>query len=316
MKSLIWGDLHLADNPPSPYRTETYRQDILDKLQASINIANELNVDCIQQLGDWFHVKAPSRTSHGLVQDVLDILSTARMPIFIVVGNHDLVMDDLKSLDRQPLGVVLRAPNVYPLSGRPKAGHPEFDILGLPYHDNPDDWNQYLTDDITPRTLICMHASIFPRSELPPYDAIAAEDLASLLPEARYFAYGHIHTPPKKGAYYQAGDAWFCNRGAISRGSLHADNLTRIPGVTLFDSEAEGCPFTSIDLPHKPASEVFRLEEHVMTQDSQSRVEEFLESLEEVAAAWITKEGIQSHILKELNVKSHSLVDKIFDAVD
>lgn len=46
--------------------------------------------------------------------------------------------------------------------------------------------------------------------------------------------YGHIHE--NHGAYRSAG-MWFCNQGAISRGSLHESTLKRAPGVTLYDSE-------------------------------------------------------------------------------
>lgn len=312
MKAVLCGDIHFSDHGPST-RTETYCQDILDKFSFVVNQANHLNVDVLILLGDIFHHKAPSKTSHSLVQRVMDLLDKAMMPVYIVVGNHCIQHDRLDSLPKQPLGVLLRMSNVHQLQGYV----PEFDIIGVPYCDNPDDWGQYIDlGKITPKTLVCMHASIFPESEMPPYEAISAEDLSSMLPEVNYFSYGHIHTPPKKGPYYKAGSAWFCNRGAISRGSLHGENLKRSIGVTLFDSEAEGCPFTEIPVPYKPAEEVFKLEEKQMAVESKERVTEFLESVGSVETGFLTREGIKDHVLSTLGVKSHTLLDEIFEEVE
>lgn len=318
MKLTLLGDLHLNSTPPSPYRTSSYCDDILAKLQAAIDISSSFDdLDGIISLGDFFHTPNPQKTPHWLVNEALDILSTSIYPFFIVTGNHDVVMRDLSRLDNQPLGVILRAENVHSLHGRPTAEFEGFDVVGLPYVDNLDDWNQFLEGaHIGPDTLVCAHASIFPVGEMPLFEAISAEDMSALIPDMRYCAYGHIHNIPKKGAYYRAGTAWFCNRGALSRGSLHAENLTRVPGITLFDSSNPDEPFTSIDLPHKPASEVFLLDQKELEVASNARVEGFLESLEEVEAQWITKSGIQEQVLKELGVGNHHLVEQIFDAVD
>lgn len=309
LRALLVGDVHLADNPPS-IRTETYREDILDKLEFTVDTANTLGVDAYIQLGDLFDNKIPHRNSHYLVQRAMEIFSKAKMPVFIVTGNHDVRLDRLDTLPSQPLGTILKIPNVHELRGFCS----EFNIAGVPYHDNPDDWGQYL-DNINEDTLVCMHASIFPQSEMPPYDAISAENLSTLIP-SKYIAYGHIHTPAKKGAYYKVGRTWFCNRGAISRGSLHGEHLTRQVGCTLFDSDNPEEPFTNIDIPMEPASEVFKLENKQIIEESKERVAEFLDSLSDMEAAWLTVEQIKAHVLESLGVRSHALVDEIFDVVE
>lgn len=307
-RAIICGDVHLSDTAPS-VRTDTYTQDMLDKLEHVVRIANGMpKIDCLIQLGDMFDKPVPHRTSHALVQAAANILSKSKVPVFILAGNHDLRWDRLDSLDRQPLGTLFLLPNVHPLHGYNK----EFNICGVPYLDDPDDWNNYLSLEIKEDTLVCFHASIFPRSEMPPFECIAAEDLAPLVP-SQFIAYGHIHNIPKKGAYYKVGDTWFCNRGAISRGSLHGEDLSRIPGVTLFDSHDLHKPFRSIDLPHKPVEEVFQLEKHYAAVDAKERVESFLQGIGDIAVSELSQEAIKTHVLETLGVQNHKLVDEIWE---
>lgn len=313
MRAILIGDVHLRndDNPPS-IRTPDYSELIRGKLEWSIDRANELAVDCVIQLGDLFDHKIPHRTSHKLIQDTMDIFAKANMPVFVVTGNHCISNDQLSSLPKQPLGVILRMPNVHSLHGY----NEEFNINGIPYMHDPDDWNQFMqdSDKWDSATLVCMHASIFPRSEMPPYDAVSAEELAPLMP-ANYIAYGHIHNPPKKGAYYKVGTTWFCNRGAISRGTLHEENLVRTVGITLFDSTNKETPFTNIDLPMKPAEEVFTLDKKQLTDERRNRVEDFISSIDNVESVWLTKDMIKGAVLQAMKTSQHRLVDQVFDSV-
>lgn len=282
MRIALIGDVHLADSPPS-IRTETYRDDILAKLQFISTDAGERGCDVIIGLGDMFHVKSPIRTSHYLVNSAAAALTNEdETPVFLVDGNHDVqnARSDLLSLAKQPLGVLTQIGPIGLLRGPVLVE--DTMLFGIP-------WVEPLTKDdhavmedpmidleeATERAfragvdhlVIATHASIFPDHETPPYEHIHASDYAALLPESARemdvtVAYGHIHDPH---GVYEAGGVRFINNGAISRGSLHTETLKRKPVYTIFDTltgEAETVP-----IPHKPAHEVFMLTKHELTKD-------------------------------------------------
>lgn len=318
MKAMIVGDIHLSDRPPS-IRTETYATDILDKVAFSVDEANRRGCDALLLLGDVFHLKTPSKTSHALVQSTAEVLETfTGGPVLIVPGNHDMSHDRIESLESQPLGSLALSPNIHLLMGYDR----DTGIFGIPYL---NDWTQpldrwlSLAAKINPQpVLVAMHAPIFPPAEDPPYDYINANDLGiSMHDDHRLWpapvAYGHIHDPH---GFYQSGgmnQRWFCNNGAISRGSLHEQTVKREPKITLFDSELladpDQCPFTSIPVPYRPAAEVFRLEEHHAEQAAEQRLDDFLARVEDVnltalnleeVVAWSGRTGLSEAAQAEL----------------
>lgn len=225
---LILGDVHLSDRAPSS-RTETYCQDILDKVRWCCDYAGQERLDGILALGDVFHVKAASRTSHWLVQETAEAFHRFPGETWIVPGNHDLSQDRLDSLSSQPLGSLALAPRIHLLDGYLEA----WGIYGIPYLDSFDEFADRLARRPAGTRAIATHASIFPPGDHPPYDHIPAEEIAERLEPGMAVLYGHIHSP--HGAY-RVGGVWFSNFGAISRGSLHEETLRRIPRVAIWDS--------------------------------------------------------------------------------
>ena len=240
VKALLIGDIHLSVRPPS-LRHSTYVDEILDKVAWCVQLAASRKVDVIISAGDVFHVKSPSRTTHGLVQRTHEVLTAADIPVLVVPGNHDMQHDRLDSLDSQPLGALCRMRGIEMLIG----GHESLPVFGLPYLQNwADDlygwmaqWQEFadkhwLGQDEFP--LLVTHAPIFPSDEDPPYETIDAADWAELMGNKGAVYHGHIHTP---SGFYVEGGVWLANMGALSRGSLHESSLKRTPAVTLYDSE-------------------------------------------------------------------------------
>ncbi len=117
MKALLVGDVHLNDRAPS-MRTDTYTEDILDKLRFTVVTAKSiLDLDAVIWSGDIFHTKQPHRTSHWLVQQVLNLGQEYPCPWLIVPGNHDMQHDRIDSLGSQPLGTLFQAGSAMPLIG-------------------------------------------------------------------------------------------------------------------------------------------------------------------------------------------------------
>lgn len=303
MKAIIIGDIHLTDRPPS-LRKASYADEILDKLDFAVRAAAERKADCIVSAGDVFHIKAPSRTSHRLVQSTHEVLTSMGIPVLIVPGNHDLQHDRLESLAGQPLGALGRMDGVEILLG----AHETLPIFGLPYQQDwavlpqimEEQWVPFanrvrVTDMDWP--LMVTHAPIFPDGEDPPYDYINANDWAELMTGGACY-YGHIHDP--HGAYYPSGSAEpviMCNNGAISRGSLHAETLKRQPKITFYDSDAPvEAMFEAIEVPVKPVHEVFMLDIKEDADEHNVKMTQFLTDLGEVKVATQSAEEVSAHL--------------------
>lgn len=305
-KFLLVGDVHLSDRAPS-LRKETYADDILEKLDFCVKTANSLDVDALIQLGDMFHIKAPSRTSHRLVQRTHDVLSQSESPVLLIVGNHDITNDSLASLPGQPLGTLAKMSGMEILIGP----HPELDVSGIHYIDDPTQTDKWAFDS---RTLVCSHAAIFPDSQTPPYVHINASEYSKLLPaHTKAVAYGHIHD---SHGMYKAEGKWFSNNGAISRGSLHAETINREIKVTLYDSDKlPGNPFSTIDVPYKKPEDVFYTDfaEH---RKNSPIVDEFMMSMTGVSLASVTHESILHSASALLTKPQLELLEQIMNEVE
>jgi len=325
VKAIIVGDVHLADHPPS-IRKESYLDEILAKLEFAVATANEWGADALIQAGDLIHVKAPSRTSHALVQRTIDVLSEAKMPVLIVPGNHDMSNDRIQSLPKQALGTICKAPGIDMLMGP----HPELPVFGIPYlWDFPTllpqwmkkyhAWSQarkklnWAGDDHvqdTEQCLVVTHAPIFPPGEEPIYEFIDAEDWGKL----QHFGdcyYGHIHDPH---GTYEAGNVQFCNQGALSRGSLHEATLKRKPAITSWQSDIDGIRFDRIEVPHLPASEVFRLKEKEDVDERQALTKEFLDGVEQTVLEELSLEEVVHHA-QQMGLRKRTL-EQIHECVE
>lgn len=297
---MVVGDVHFSDRPPS-IRTEDYTNDILAKVLFIVETAKALQCDAIVQLGDLFHIKAPSRTSHALVQMVHKAMTLDNDLEWIVVpGNHDVSNDRIESLGKQPLGTLGKMDGVTILMGP----HETLPIFAIPYlHDWPALLPQWLRryrkweECVEGNTLLITHAPIFPPGEEPPYDYTAAEDWAELV-EHGDVAYGHIHDPHGTYQVPEHPNVWFNNQGAVSRGSLHEKTLKRKPACTVWDSdtfETLTGRFRRVEIPHRPAEAVFRLAEKEDVDARQERVGDFLAGVEQTTLNGLTVEEVIHH---------------------
>src|SRR3954464_14139680 len=188
-KYLIINDVHLTNENSHPAScTASYTDDLFDLLYQANDIALERNCRAIIQLGDFFHIKAPGRNSHQLVQRAIKWAKAAPAPVFIVPGNHDLLNDRLDSLEQgQPLGVLYDSGSVM----RAEEYLEELPIYGVPWQQYWDA-EQSLADQavknslssFTPKDvpqLIVTHAPFFPPGSNPAYEHYSTEKFAKFV---------------------------------------------------------------------------------------------------------------------------------------
>lgn len=293
---VLVGDIHVSDRPPAN-ATETYTDDICDMLKWVAQFAELRSAQAVIWAGDVFHHKAPGRNSHELVLKMIDVVREHErrgVPLWCVTGNHDVMngrVEDVRA--RQPLGVLFEA-GLRELNG----WHPELPVFGIPWRETwteagdvvkafagwvgEDSENERsaqvrLDPPDLANSLVVTHAPIYPPStaDRQLFELVDTTDIANAMGNRGSLYYGHIHE--YHGVFTVAG-VTFANPGAISRGSLHEYNLERSIKVCEWDSEGhDGAAFfTEVDVPHKPAAEVFRLEEAVEAKESRLSLEEFL----------------------------------------
>jgi DNA repair exonuclease SbcCD nuclease subunit len=288
MRVLILGDIHLSDRPPS-IRTESYASDILAKLEHTLALVDEHAIEAVIWAGDVFHLKAPTRTSHALVQRTAEIGQSYNCPWLIVPGNHDLQHDRLDTLDRQPLGVLFKA-GAQLCVGQTPVGANEL-VFGIPWlYDWKKDLPVYMKAwQESHASLMVAHAPIVRPGTSRPYEVIDAEDWRTLMVRPGAVYWGHIHDPD--GAFFTSHyDTMFCNEGALSRGSLHEATLARKPAVTLYDSGTG--TFERIEVPHRPVEEVFRLADKAVEDARADRLDVFLASIGSTTLSAVSVEGV------------------------
>jgi hypothetical protein len=93
--------------------------------------------------------------------------------------------------------------------------------------------------------------------------------------------FGHWH---KDQGIVELGGKQFVNQGALSRGALVNENLTRTPKTALIEATPSGLVITSIPLVVAPADEVFDLERKERHEQERRNIDDFVQRLQTDAA--------------------------------
>lgn len=223
--------------------------------------------------------------------------------------------DRLESLPSQPLGTLSRMKNMNLLIGE-TVDLPG--IAGIPYITEFDggDWARALYEyndfDATEPELIVTHAPIFPTGQEPGvYASITTAAWEKYFGGVFATFYSHIHD--NHGVHLSPNEAMqFCNHGALSRGSLHEASVNRKPAVTHWHSDT--MTFERIEVPHKPAEEVFLRDIAEIVAQNKVSALEFAEALGSTQLAGLTYESL-SAILRE-EVKDDKVLAVILDVLE
>lgn len=311
MRLLFIGDVHVADSSPSK-RDGNYREDIFRKLEETVEIAHSNKVDLVVFAGDLFHHKQPRKVSHRTVQQLIALMESYNVPVYICIGNHDITEGRLESLEKQPLGVVATAKNVT-LMPSWIAGdkHPVLQTKNVTFHSIPGVPGVKVTDYSFPTmvgtkwNVLVAHQSIVPdKSKLPPFlqDKDFMHDSAEVARNCKcnVILYGHEHG--NHGVYKRKGannsDTVFVNLGSVCRGTIGEDDLKKEPSVFLLDLSDDGkLGGKKIKLKNvRPIEECFMLEEHFETVEHKKDIEDAISRLKDTRLERFSVEGIMSSI--------------------
>lgn len=287
---IVAGDIHISDQPPRG-RTATYKADILAKLAWVVARANELEAAGLILSGDLLHRRNASHTSHRTVQEIRAVLAECNARVSVVVGNHDL--GNGNTLDGQPILSVIDGVHVVRLNGAS-----DFDsyIAGIDWQDAFEREGgaalfAELVRDVR-RPIVVAHAPLTPH----PYPfgpetagwieiaEVASEILGHGRGEVvRLIVHSHMHTGHDLIHYEIDGrPLTFSNPGALSRATVAADDVAREPSIAVieYDTDTLAVSVEYVVVPHRPAAEVMRVEEHERDGDRDDAVQALARALQ------------------------------------
>lgn len=276
-------DVHASEHSPESWKGD-YPAEIWSNLEQIGELAREFHAIAVLDGGDFFHVKAPTQNSHRLVAKVALLHRVYPCPVYCIEGNHDIKHNNLETLSDQPLGVLYNSGVFQHLRDQKfHDGDLTVRVVGVPY--SPF------------RTLADLQSIRKQGNEvlIAIVHALAGQNPPAMVeeffgePVFRYeqlivdggpdvFCFGHWHQDQD---VVRIGDRWFVNQGAVSRGALSKENLTRTPKVSLIEVTLEGVTVTTRVLDVAPAADVFNLERKAR-QDRESKcIEQYVERIQQ-----------------------------------
>ena len=297
-------DIHIMDTTPRS-RVDDYRAAILNKLEQMGAVCRELNVDAAIIAGDLFNAKEPLKNSHGMVRELIRVFGQFNCPVYMIEGNHDLLANNLQSINTQPLGVLFEDGTLIRMREHIiEDDGVKVSLVGIPYQENLD----LTTLKIPPKgdavAQICaMHLYASPTPGMLFKERIYGyRELVDLGPDV--FVIGHYHLD--QGVRREK-EKWFINIGSISRGSLtdeHLDHKPQIGVITVVHEEGKTTIVAKpIKLKVKSAETIFNLKKREEEQKESKEIEKFVEKLiaESVTAASSDQDRSIEDVVKELN---------------
>ncbi len=310
---VLINDIHLSDRPPVSC-TDSYLDDLFDLLEQAARIAQSMDAPIVLA-GDVFHHKTPSRNSHGTVMRLIDWARQALVPVYAVVGNHDISHDRVQSIhETQPLGVVMASGAIELLDGWAEDGSP---IYGVPWQMTFDRANvfdaleSWRCEGVDEHKLVVTHAPLYPPGKELKFEYFPAELWAEAMGNRGTVHYGHVHEPH---GVYEVNGVTFSNCGALSRGSLTEHNLSRTPSVAIWDSQTG--EITHHDLKAKPAEEVFRLAEAREKKAEKLNLGTFLDSVHETRLDVTSVDSVIAVVREYQDEALTAVVSKLLDQAD
>lgn len=283
IRFLTSSDEHLADIPPG-FRKDDYRSAILSKLEWQGESARKFRADGVLRGGDFFHVKAANKTTMSTLAQASAIHRQYPCPTYAIPGNHDLSHNNLETVPKQPLGVILESGIFYSLTSEVfLADSLKVRVIGVGYtvdldYDGLRELIQKKEDDCYTIAVIHALAAYAPEERIQSFFCERIFDYRDLIFQGcpDVYIFGHYHKD--QGITEHCG-VKFVNLGAISRGALSFENVERKPKVGLITCNSQGISVESCEIPCRDASEIFDFDRKKQLEKERKDLNEFISKL-------------------------------------
>lgn len=261
-------------------------------------IAKKVSATAVLDGGDFFHLKAASRTSHALVAQAALAHSAYPCPIFAIEGNHDIAFNNLESLERQPLGVLFTTGVFQQLRDRVFIeGRLKVRIVGLPYEtsdplsrfkkiERGDEDYLVIMAHVLASEVVSSKIDSFFREPVLSYEDLVYDGGPDVV------LFGHWH---RDQGVTRIDNRVFVNQGSVCRGALNLDSLDRVPQVAVLKfGETVSIELEPLEV--APASEVFDLERRLKVEVERSAIEQFVDKLQEATLGSEESGNVESYV--------------------
>jgi hypothetical protein len=251
MRFVYFCDSHIKSTPPIS-RIDNYEESILEKIRECFEYATEKNAVVIIG-GDIFHTSSASIATITRFVDLCGEFSN--LQFHCVIGNHDITGHQLSTVDTTTLGLL----NRFFIHLTPPEG--DIDVKFLHY---THDIEEMLAESgsVEPCDMLVNHAMITEEGFFGSY--IRYKDVHQ---DAHVCLCSHYH--PGFGIK-QINGTVFVAPGAIARGALTQDNITRVPSFVYGDitkTKINSLKIIPLECA-KPAEEVFNLNINTIEETS------------------------------------------------
>lgn len=290
MKLVQFNDAHIRGSTPFS-RLDDYPETLWTKFQQLTDFIKEHKIEAILNGGDLFDTPDPST---GVVNRYLELFRSWNIPIYSVVGSHDLFGYNERTLERTALGT-LRASGVVSIIHMAKRIGENCQIGGISHSysldENPE--TDYYLKKVTDDYMIQMcHGMITPGPFFGKYTLYS-----QIKTEADLVICGHYH--PGFGPFLIDG-ATIINIGSMGR----TENVIRKypPGFLYIDTDVPEWEFISFDVDPDP----FVAKSQVDVQ-SIINIDNFIESLKEKVGNFEKADlkGLLTTVAEEQKIPAH-----------
>ena len=280
-------DVHARNRAPK-MRRDNYRQAVLDKLTFVCEAVDRLGAErTLIGGGDVFD---RPNVNLDVADDLVDVFATHNCRLATVFGNHDLEA----SLSTAPVTVLghlmRRSPGI--LTPLPLLHQKPLNVGGMHiwghhyrYQNHGDRLETEIVDPAAPR-IIVSHSMIL--AEAPNWEEELFVTYDQLTTNAHAVLLGHYHPQQRMQRLDNDAMTWIGGPGALMRGSLSRDDLSRIPAFAVIEHDLETedlvVDFVDIDVA-QPAEAVFKLEEAKAENLKAAKLDEFRAGLSNLKVA-------------------------------
>jgi predicted phosphodiesterase len=250
-------DWHFASKNPVS-RTDDYNAELFALLDQLHALVHHFKADALCHAGDIFHDK--SKAPWPVVTKLLEwgrLITRQYCPILIIPGNHDLTHDRYDSRGETPIGALIGSGIFWDISRTvTPLGLSLPTFYGVPW---PDGTQPLAVGDIPEGVDIVLVHGFVSQDGDPRYGTFCHqyEELARIAPWVKVWHFGHDHTDG--GVYTCRNGAKVISIGALARGALDTDTLTRQVKVAVTTLDGLAVTVQQIALRTEPVDQIFDL---------------------------------------------------------
>lgn len=315
VRLLVVADSHLRGTSPQGRRDDFFAT-CRAKLEEVVGLSESLGVDALLHLGDVFD--RPD-LAPGVVREFALILRRCQVPIYGVVGNHDVYGHNPDSLPRTLLGLVetlggirlLRRGEVVWLGG---GGEPRIQLTGAPFRYDIDggEGEDYLVEK-DPRADVAIHMAhgmLLEKGWTAGLDYTLIDRVAPRT-QADLTLVGHYHLGFSRLPLEPVPGRLFVNPGAMVRLEATWQEMARRPQVVLVEVEGAGVSVRGIPLRSAPPGEEVLDRSVIEAAASRDQLADFIQrvrqawdgrtlcTVEDVVAAIAAGQGYPEEVKRE-----------------